>query len=199
MKVINLLDNDFNEACHKLARLVKTDYSPDVLIGVLTGGGVVARAMLDKFDKPGFKPAYLEYKVQRNLTTKKEKIGLRKLLVLLPSFMVKLLINVEVQFLELKSKIRSPQRHISKELHLSLKDQFQNCGAKEILIVDDCIDTGATLKTLIDTIKQINSNLIIRVAVITVTHNKPVITPDYQLFSRTICRFPWSMEVSQKE
>ena len=42
MKVITLIDNDFDIAAYRLSDMVMADFSPDLAVGVLSGGAVVA-------------------------------------------------------------------------------------------------------------------------------------------------------------
>ncbi|MFT7156144.1 MAG: hypoxanthine phosphoribosyltransferase [Parvicella sp.] len=196
MKVIELLNKDFTNACHELADKVLEDACPDTIIGVLTGGGVVGREMLEQFKSKGCKPNYLEFKIQRQLTKKKESVGVRSLLRKMPRSITKRLILMEVLVLELKSKFVTPKRDIDYKLDNELREEFANPKSiGSLLIIDDCIDTGATVQALVSHINTINQNIKIKVAVITVTHKNPLIKADYQLFERTICRFPWSMEI----
>lgn len=198
MKVIDLLENDFQKACSQLAENVLNVYMPDMVIGVLTGGGVVGRNMMKKFEERDNSTKYLEYKVQRALTQKKEGIGLRNLLTKIPRFVTRKLILIEVLLLEYRSLFLKPSRFVSDELKKELTKEFKFVSEDfKILIVDDCIDTGATIEALVSSIKEINPNIEIRVAVITITHKKPLVSADFQLYSRTICRFPWSMEIQQ--
>jgi hypoxanthine phosphoribosyltransferase len=64
-----------------------------------------------------------------------------------------------------------------------------------LLIVDDAVDTGATLSQVIDAVRRhAPSGSRVRSAVITVTTDWPLIRPDFTLFNRQLCRFPWSMD-----
>lgn len=43
MKVVSLLGSAFAESCRLLAQKISKDYNPDLVIGVLTGGGYVGK------------------------------------------------------------------------------------------------------------------------------------------------------------
>ena len=53
MKVITLIDNDFDIAAHRLSDMVMADFSPDLAVGVLSGGAVVAKALMERFEQAG--------------------------------------------------------------------------------------------------------------------------------------------------
>lgn len=67
--------------------------------------------------------------------------------------------------------------------------------AQNILIVDDAVDSGATLLAVVEAVRIDMPGAEVRSAVITQTTPSPVITPDYTLYNnRTLIRFPWSMD-----
>ena len=68
-------------------------------------------------------------------------------------------------------------------------------GFRSILIVDDAVDSGKTLKTIVDEVRKKYLTAEIKTAVITVTTKQPIILPDYYLFyNHTLIRFPWSAD-----
>lgn len=69
MKVITLLGSDCSESCFLLSQKVSETYSPNLIIGILTGGGYVGREMMKSFNKD---VAYTEIKLQRGSTKAKE-------------------------------------------------------------------------------------------------------------------------------
>lgn len=63
----------------------------------------------------------------------------------------------------------------------------------DLVVVDDVVDSGTTLDLVLRAIRQrAKPGTRIRSAAIAVTTAKPLIRPDYALFDRTLCRFPWS-------
>ena len=67
-----------------------------------------------------------------------------------------------------------------------------------ILVIDDSVDTGATLARVLDLLKHRAPDADLRSAVITVTTASPLIAPDYTLFRQKLCRFPWSLDAQPK-
>ncbi|MFY0600320.1 MAG: phosphoribosyltransferase [Cyclobacteriaceae bacterium] len=197
MRVIYLIGAKFDEACQNLAKMTHLSYQPDLVIGVLTGGGVVGREFLKSW--PENKPDYIEMEIKRDLTKKKEKFNVSKLLRRLPRFLTEFLIIAEVKYLESRSKKGLTPRVIPEAHKQVLIEKIKESEIKKILIIDDCIDTGGTIKSLQEYLKNFDQIIDVQVATITITHTNPIVVPDYTLYNRVICRFPWSMEISTAE
>lgn len=198
MRVINLLGDRFGHSCQKLCDIIRLDYKPDIIIGVLTGGGYVGKEMsqyISQYDNH----KYIEVRLQRKDTKKKEK-GIRyTILQSLPFFLLNWLRMLEMIIEDMKAKKSNPTRvgsiELPENIDVALKSEKQN-----VLIVDDAIDTGATLRMIYDTLSSRYPLAIMRIAVITVTSNHPLIDADYCLFhDRTLVRFPWSNDVKKKK
>ncbi len=194
MKVINLLGHDFDRACNSLAQKVSEQYMPDLIIGVLTGGGYIARKVHDAL--PGqLNRRYIEVKIQR-MTTKKKDSGLVSfLLKYSPTFLLNKLRILESIVLERYARKHNPKREGNINLEQDI-DTYLRESPKKILIVDDAIDSGATIE-LIHKYLSVNYPLSeVKIAVITVTTLNPLIDADFYLYhNRILVRFPWSKDV----
>lgn len=195
MRVVTLLDGKFEKACHCLSVEISNSYKPDIIVGVLTGGGYVGREVSRAWPET----QYTEIRVQRKDTVKKEA-GIRHVVLQsLPYFMLNWLRMAEMVYEDIKAKKSNPKREGKVELSAEIDAQLREKG-KNILLVDDAIDTGATLKLIKDTLTERYPLAKIKIAVITVTSNYPLIDADYYLFhDRTLVRFPWSNDVKQKK
>lgn len=196
MKVINLLGADFELACRHLALKVLETYQPDLVIGVLTGGGYVGREMMKALPE-SLDRKYAEIKIQRSGTKKKEKGLLKVIIKYSPTFLLNWMRMLESVVLERKAKKNNPKRTgpiiIPEEI-----DEFLKESPKKILLVDDAIDSGATLYLLKEHL-GIYKNAAIKLAVITVTTPHPITDADYYLYhDRVLVRFPWSNDVKKK-
>lgn len=193
MKVINLIEDKFEQDCIKLANLVLSSYEPDLIIGILTGGGYLGRIMINSFQKD--KPVqYTEIKIERVSTSYKRQFNIRQLFKFIPTSILNILRIIEVLCLEVKSKIITPKRSGSITFSPEI-EKFLLTEPRDILIIDDCIDTGATFAFVKQYIEQkfgIHHN--IKFAVITQAHKKPIIDVDYKLYHRVLVRFPWSFD-----
>lgn len=193
MKVVTILDKAFDETCRDLAKQVDSSYKPDLIIGVLTGGGFVGQRVYKHFASLG-NVLYAEISIERATTGIKTRYGLKKILRLLPEGLLNVLRVIEVLLLELKAMIFTPKR--AGEIVLSAAiDKELSQGNKKVLVVDDCVDTGATLLKVSDFLKEkYPSSNQVKFAVVTKAHRKALLEVDFFLFNRVLIRFPWSMD-----
>ncbi|MDG5800522.1 phosphoribosyltransferase family protein [Marinilabiliaceae bacterium ANBcel2] len=198
MKVLNLLNSEFDKGCEELANMVTDSFMPDIVFGILTGGGVAGRKIYEEIKKKKDDLLYEEVLIQRSSTRIKKGLAVKSYLGRLPQPLLNILRNIEVELLELKAKIVKPKRHGLKPLKESTVNLLNKKELK-ILIIDDCIDTGATiqlLKSHIGNVSKLNHD--IKVAVFTVAHRKPIEEPDYTIYRRVLLRFPWACDVNEK-
>ncbi len=71
MKVITAIGKDFDSLCDRLSKEIIKEFSPDVIIGVATGGRYVAEEIGKK--KKKINVPLVIIKRQRNSTKKKSK------------------------------------------------------------------------------------------------------------------------------
>lgn len=182
MRVITLNENRVKECCHQLGKeIIQTGFNPDLVLGVKTGGAELAR-----FLHPLFSASHLDYcsikRESKNSRANKFKKHLKKF----PRPVLNLLRIMEAKFF-FRSKERT---HIEEVILPEGIEKYSR-----ILIVDDAIDTGATINSLINELESKNNKSEIRVAVFTVTLTDPSIRPDFTLFDKNILlRFPWSKD-----
>lgn len=195
MKVITLYPQEFEKACQQLADKVSDSFTPDLVIGVLTGGSYVAKQVMESLNCP---LKYDEVKVQRSGTKKKNKGLLRSVLQSLPIFLLNLLRMLESVFLELKSKYKTPERMGMIALSEETKAFLGSATQSKVLLVDDAIDTGATLSLIKEHLENNYPGIVVKTAVITITMKNVMITADYYLYNnRTLIRFPWSNDIKK--
>jgi len=103
MKVVSLLGSDFVESCRLLAQKISKDYNPDLVIGVLTGGGYVGKEIFH-FLPHSEKQLYIETKIQRVNTKTKEKGIIKRILKYSPTFLLDWMRMLEAIVLEQKAK-----------------------------------------------------------------------------------------------
>lgn len=201
MKVINLLGDNFEKACFRLAEKINADYEPDIIVGVLTGGGIVGKNVYNAFNllsgrKPG-EIIYSEIRVQRGSTDIKRKLNIRKLFMAFPEFLLNILRNAEYVIRNIESVFKVPKRTGDFFFDNNV-DAFLKSGPKNILVVDDSMDTGATLKAINDfIIKKYGRVNKIKFAVINVSHVKTLIDVDYTLYKRVLIRYPWAYDAKR--
>lgn len=197
MKVITLYPQEFKKACQQLADKVSDSFTPDLVIGVLTGGSYVAKQVMQGLN---CSLKYDEVKVQRTGTKKKNKGFLRAVLQSLPIFLLNYLRMLESVFLEFKSKYKTPVRNGTIALSEETKAFLSSTAQLKVLLVDDAIDTGATLSLIKEYLEDNYPGIVVKTAVITITMKNVMINADYYLFNnRTLIRFPWSNDIKNEK
>ena len=200
MPVVTFNPTFLAEACHQLSRRVKAGgCSPSVIIGIQHGGAEVARRMLADFPEA----AYCEVRLSRPDTRQKSQGLTHRLLQHLPLWLCDTLRIVESRINEWRSKGEEPVRLGEIRLPddiastLSNPSNFSNPQTPQtspsLLLIDDAIDTGATIQQARLQLLEQFPGITLRVAVITVTTPHPICDADFCLYhNRTLCRFPWS-------
>lgn len=167
-----------------------------VLVGIQSGGAEVARLMREQFPEA----VYCEVKLTRPGTKQKGEGMMHHLLQRLPLCLCDVLRMAESRINEWRSKGKQPLRIGQIELPQEAADRLsaimqnpQSVPRPVLLLVDDAIDTGATINLACRQLEQKYPAIDIRVAVVTVTTAHPMREADYFLYhNRTLCRFPWS-------
>lgn len=190
MSVVTLTPTLLAEACRQLSCRVKAGgFTPSLLIGIQHGGAEVARRMRNDFPEA----AYCEVRLSRPGTRQKSQGLAHRLLQHLPLWLCDALRIVESRVNEWRSKGKDPVRIGTIRLPQDITSTLSNPSNPSILLIDDAIDTGATIQQArLQLLKQF-PDITIRVAVITVTIPHPICDADFCLYhNRTLCRFPWS-------
>jgi len=194
VKVITLSPESFQKSAFKLAEKVyEKEESIDMIIGIATGGAYVSRHVRTCFTQHGWQGSYREVRLSRTSTDTKEKLGLDSLLSHLPYPVLDLLRNAEAYYHRLKRDPTPPESStVPVELPQEVTAEIQQ--AEHILLIDDAVDTGATLLRLRNTFAYLNPDVTITTAVLTVTQDDPYLFPDHTLYEDTLLRCPWAMD-----
>jgi hypoxanthine phosphoribosyltransferase len=191
--VVSLDAAQFERECARLFRMVELERRPDALVAIRTGGVFVAEAMART---GGSALPILSITCRRPSTANKQRaawVGI--LLRQLPRRLLDVLRVIEHQILTRRQARPAPAPYLFDMGELdTLQSWFGTCGeAPFLLVVDDAVDSGATLSHVMTMLKQRASPAaILRSAVITVTTADPIVAADYALYNGQLCRFPWS-------
>lgn len=191
MTVVTLNPILLAKACSQLSLRVKAEsIDPSLIIGIREGGAEVARLMRNDFPEA----AYCEVRLSRPSSQQKSQGLTQRLLRSMPVWLCNVLRIVESRVNEWRSKEKEPVRigeiHLPDDVASLLKDLGEKAT---VLLVDDAIDTGATIRQARLQLLEQFPAITLRVAVITVTIPHPICDADFCLYhNRTLCRFPWS-------
>lgn len=181
MKVLTLDAQALQTAARALEKKAQA-FAPDLVVGIATGGEIVAEMMFE-----GVPHIYV--KSRRRSTAAKQRIGWVWTIVRhLPRCVKDAMRVAEARRLSHgKGKMQEP-------MILGADTQAAIAGSKKILVVDDAIDSGMTMKRVVDAIRGVEGSRDIAVAAITETMKEPLVVADYKLYCGVLVRFPWSKD-----
>ena len=184
MRVVTLNDRDFHTACSVLEKLVSRDYTPDLVLGIASGGEFVASLLFE--DVP-----HSSVSMHRPSTADKEDASIIfRVLRRSPRFVSDALRMAEACVLRVTSLWRRPQRAV---LTPSAREAVER--ARRVLVVDDAVDSGGTMRSVLDAVCAVPGERDVRTAVITQTTARPKVKADYAMFrDGVLIRFPWSKD-----
>lgn len=186
----------FAAACTSLLRLVSASYQPDLLVGIRTGGLVVAEAMARAAATP---LPVLAVTCRRAGTAAKSRFRLLPtVLAALPRPAVDGLRVLEHRLLTARRRAQATVQQVDHAEAEAIGQRLaQGPAAPRVLVVDDAVDSGVTLATVLRLLREIAPpDTQLRSAVVTVTRAQPLAEPDFALYRGVLCRFPWSFDAT---
>lgn len=192
--VYTLGQKKFKKSCVELSTKVSdSGFLPDVVISIATGGDYVAENMKDSLSCD-----FYSVKKRRSTTKKKESLAGRivfKAILLLPYSITNLLRKIEHYHLNRDIPIANVGDVDGTEV---IAKFCQKSIVKNILIVDDAVDSGNTLLSVIESLKNIfGDSVTMKSAAIVVTTDHSVVYPDFFLYKNALVRFPWSKDFNE--
>lgn len=182
-------------AAHALGALVMQEYRPNIVVGVRTGGFVFAELMMEALPVEAI---LLPMTCRRPSTAKKQRFGAVKgALMALPQPVTNCLRVIEHKML---TEMREARPLTDYEADPDECTQIEQLfalrrGDARVLVVDDAVDSGATLQAVCATLQEVLPvGALLKTAALTVTTSNPLIEPDYRLYRHVLCRFPWSLD-----
>lgn len=177
--VITLDNASFADACRRLRSLSNAaGFQPDAVIAIPRGG-----YRLLEHGWPDIPKIDIEIRKSRKFSLKKYA-----------SFFLRMLP------LSWRDRIRvwDARRLVRRSSHISSSSiviPAISPSVSKVLLVDDAVDSGATLLAVTQAIRDARPDLEVRSAAITVTDDTPVAMPDFYLYhNSTLVRMPWSID-----
>jgi len=192
MNVVTLSKKALKDEVSSLYEHIDKDgLVPEIILGVATGGIYISRPIKEYFQANTWHGFYAEIQLSRHSTKLKKTINVKSILQKLPYCVLNPLRIFESSFFELT---KPKQHHANKEKKVYLPDTLKEKikKSKSLLLVDDAIDTGNTILSIKNAIQAINPHIVVKIAVLTVTHKRPYIEADYTNYKRTLLRCPWA-------
>ena len=179
MDYIELSKEDVRSKCIKFERDIKNEYEYDLIIFVSRGAYYIGK-FLSEIDNT---PLLM-------ISAKRKGNFLKK--VLKPFF----------KFVPKKMQILLREKEMNSNYHKKNNDRVINYDAKSwnkykdrtnVLIVDDSIDTGNSIKQVYDAVKRYYSKSNVEVAVFNYM-DKATFKPRFSLYKNTMINGPWSSD-----
>lgn len=165
------------EECKKLYKIIKKDYDYDLVIFIARGSYIIGKELADLNKTP-----LLEIYATR-------KGGkLKKLIKPLFKFVPKKIL-IKLRSKEMKSTYHEKNDDRSVSFNEEEYSKYKKC--KKILLVDDSIDSGNSIKLTKEAIKNYYKKAKVKVAVFNVM-SKSTIKADYNLYEDIMICGPWS-------
>lgn len=178
-RVVTFDSRRFGDACLKLKDKVEASgFVPDLVMAIPRGG---CHLRLEAWTD--FKSAEMSF-VKRHGVSIKDL--LKPVIKILPTSIRDRLRALDAGRLIRRSGHVSADSVILPELE---------SGVKRVLLLDDAVDSGSTLRSVIDAMKIRYPDIEVKSAVITITSDTPIAMPDYYLYNdSTLIRMPWSID-----
>lgn len=181
MKVVTLNPSAFGAKCSRLADLVAWNFHPDLVVGIATGGVYVARNMFENLP-------HCSITCRRGTSAGKDKARFVFAMVrLLPLWVRDALRRSEARWLRSGGDHRR-----TATVDRASADMIRR--ARHILVVDDAVDSGDSMKKVIEKVRELSPHASVRTAAIALTTPSPAVMPDYYIYNQVLVRFPWSKD-----
>ena len=192
--VKRVTDRELHSMCLELADRIRP-FDPDLVVGIATGGVEVAEAIAQCLGGP----RVAIVKSQRPGTLVKQSVVVSRVLASLPERLANLARWFEVEYREVAYYLHvrrhggdrsTPQDRIVEPQ--ALADAVSQ--ASRVLVVDDTLDSGQTLRGVVEAVRAANPRAQLRTAVIATTWRRPPVDPDYVVQPRLLLRLPSSFD-----
>ena len=180
MDCIELSIKSLEDESKKLAKQIEKKYKPDAVIFIARGGFLIGRVVSENFNIP-----LIAITAERSGNTIKNIVS--PILPYIPRFICDFLRKAEIKSDIHKTCTDRKVALINKNIDIS---KFKN-----LLIIDDSVDTGMSMFAVVKKIKEMHPIADIKTAAINVLSNsEDVIKIDFYNFKDLIMRTPMSKD-----
>lgn len=182
MKYTELSIKSLESECEKWAYMIREEFQPDLLIYVAKAGYLVMRPMIKIFDVPIV-----------GIDATRKGNGLKSIIGPIVSKMPKRVRNFLIS-MELKSGVHDKNTERSVKFHTAVKE-IDKAKIRKILVVDDSVDTGHSMKVVVDAVKRSFPDAEIKSAGLNVwDKSEKIFKTDFALYKNVIIKAPMSKD-----
>jgi hypoxanthine phosphoribosyltransferase len=154
---------------------------PDIVVFISKGAYTIGETIAKQFERP-----LLEIHASRKANKLKKLLS--PLLVLIP-------LGIKIRLREMEILFGYHGNHDDRDVWFEKSAWEQYLDANKILVVDDSVDTGSTIKSVKSAIRDFSPNSDIRVAALNCfSFCAEDARPDFVLWHDTILNGPWSKD-----
>lgn len=195
MKIVDLDDAALRVHVAEMAADIVEKENIDIVIGIRRGGAYVGHLLWEAMGAKGSHAKYFELTCQRSSTSVKGFGVVKFVIKMLPRVVNDLLRKLEHRLVSLTVGLGSNGKRrvegLDGDLLKSLEAGTENT---RILLVDDAIDSGSTMETVIDALRSVNEAVVIRTCALTVTQRDARVRPDYSVYDEVLLRCSWAAD-----
>lgn len=182
MDCVEFSIKSIDEKCKVFAELIKSDYTPDVVIYIAKSGYLIGKAVNDIFQVPLL-----------SVGSTRSGDNTKRMMSFLLSRLPRCICNI-LRFVELKSNIHKKKSHRDVRF-LDDISSMDRSSVHNILIIDDSVDTGNSIIAARDLVVQYFPQSEIRLAALNVMKSGLVnVKVDYYIYCDTMLRTPMSKD-----
>ena len=180
MNYVELSAKDVKERCRTLSEQVSASgFRPDLVIFIAKGAFQIGKIMSDNLSCP-----LAEISCKRSGGKLKEKLS--PVLKLIPG-------RVRGFIREKEMNKRNKKNNSERSTEYNVKQWSEYDNAERVLIVDDSIDSGSSMRAAVDAASEFFQKAEIRTAVLNVFDgSEAIVKADYHLTDNLLISGPWS-------
>ena len=181
MNCIELSIESLRDDCVDWAEKIKKEFQPDLIVYIAKGGYLIGKAFQEVFNCR---------MIGVDATRKGNKI--KELLTPILTHLPKKLLNI-ARSVEMRSGVHN--QHSERSVVFHDCDEVDMDSVEKILIVDDAVDTGYSLKAVAEKVREKYPNAKIKRAALNVwKQSEEVVQCDFHKYCDTILRTPMSKD-----
>lgn len=193
-RVVTISEQEFRVLARNLLdRMAADGFVPEAVLGIVTGGALLVDSLPPELGGIRFRCS-----VQRPSTAVKQKAGLAQRILRVMPYQITDILRVIEDLIGERSAVKVPEPPSSLQESLNaVSDTMRERGLQSIAVIDDAVDSGATLACVLEALKErLPTGAVVRSAAITRTRSPAlsIAQPDYVIFEDTLCRFHWSFD-----
>lgn len=183
MDYAELSIKELKDKCNKLSALISNSYHPDIIVYIAKGGFLIGEYIGKELEVPVI-PIYAE----RSGNSLKNKIA--PLLSLLPQWL-----KLKLRLLELKSGLHNKHKKRHAYFRISDLETIDTSRIHNILLVDDSVDTGNSMLSASEVIKNVFAVRDIRLGALNIwNESMAIVNVEFYLYKNTILITPMSKD-----